>query len=795
MTTGATTLLSLALPVEGELDGTWGDVVNYGITDYVDIAVAGTLTLTGDGAVTLANTAGTASGTNIGSTTAQYAIIKITGTLTTTKVVTGPSSSKTYIVDNAATGGTVTFKASGQTGVSVAVGEKCTVYFNGTDYVKVASSVVDGVSTISFGSTGLTPATATSGAVTVAGTLAVANGGTGVTTSTGTGNVVLSTSPTLSSPTLVTPALGTPASGVATNLTGLPLTTGVTGILPVANGGTGTATPTLYAGTGISVTGTWPAQTITSTNTGTITSVTASAPLASSGGTTPNISLSGALPVANGGTGTTTPNLVAGSNVTISGTWPNQTIAAVGGGGTTAGIYPAIASGNLANGDKVVINADGTVSTVSNTIITAGSAGTVDSGRNTANSFGTIAATYDSTNNRVVVAYINGANSDGFAAVGTVSGTAISFGTPVNFDSSVSCVSATFDSTNGKVVIAYGTNTFGSGGKAIVGTVSGTAISYGTAVAFDTASSTYVAATFDSANGKVVIAYRPGSSASNAIVGTVSGTSISFGTAVAFSSTNCAYIAAVYAGTKIVISYRDGGNSFYGTSIVGTVSGTSISFGTAAVFSSTISNYISSVYDSTNTKVVIAFSDNGNSDYGTAVVGTVSGTSISFGSKVVYSPAFTNSTGMAYSSASGCVVINYGLTSAIGGIVSGTSITFGPAYTYSTGGFYPVITYNSTAQKPVIVYAATAGGIGKAQTLTISANLTATNFIGISDAAYSSGAMATIQTVGSTDDAQSGLTAGLAYYVQPNGTLASTAGTPSVFAGTAVSATKIIIKG
>ena len=174
--------LGLVTPTQGTLSGTWGDTVNYGITEYVNIAIAGTLVFNGDGAVTLTNTTGSASATNIGTTTAQYMIIQVTGTLTGTKTITGPSYSKLYLVDNTTATYAVLFQRASQSSpVSIAAGEKAFVYYNGTDYVKTASST-GGVSTITFGSTGLTPSTATSGAVSVAGTLAIANGGTGATT-------------------------------------------------------------------------------------------------------------------------------------------------------------------------------------------------------------------------------------------------------------------------------------------------------------------------------------------------------------------------------------------------------------------------------------------------------------------------------------------------------------------------------------------------------------------------------------------------------------------------------------
>jgi len=60
--------LGLVTPTQGDLSGVWGDTVNNGITEYTNIAIAGTLTLTGDGAVTLANTTGNNTTSNITST-------------------------------------------------------------------------------------------------------------------------------------------------------------------------------------------------------------------------------------------------------------------------------------------------------------------------------------------------------------------------------------------------------------------------------------------------------------------------------------------------------------------------------------------------------------------------------------------------------------------------------------------------------------------------------------------------------------------------------------------------------
>ena len=330
-----------------------------------------------------------------------------------------------------------------------------------------------------------------------------------------------------------------------------------------------------------------------------------------------------------------------------------------------------------------------------------------------------------------------------------MSGTSISFGTAVVFESATSLYdSATFDSTNGKIVIAYRDGGNANYGTAVVGTVSGTSISFGTAVVFESAAITSISATFDSTNNKVVIAYSDAGNSSygTAIVGTVSGTAISFGTPVVFASATNSDNSATYDSTngKVVIAYKDGGNSSFGTAIVGTVSGTSISFGTAVVFESASTNSISATYDSTSGKVVIAYANVGNSNYGTAIVGTVSGTAISFGTEVVFESATSTYISAVYDSTNNRVVIAY---------TDGGNSLFGTGVIFSLDGS------NNTS------------------------------FIGITDAAISSAASGSVTIKGGISTNVTGLTANSTYYVQSDGTL-STASS-SVLAGKALSATSI----
>jgi hypothetical protein len=258
--------------------------------------------------------------------------------------------------------------------------------------------------------------------ISIASPIPISDGGTGTTTPgdiAGTGISITGSFPnqtiTNTSPSSGGTVTAVTASSPLASSGGTTPNISISTPVPIVDGGTGTTTPALVAGTGISVTGSWPDQTITNTSPssgGTVTSVTQTVPsiftitgspittagtlaigltteaamtvwagpvsgaaatptfraltatdipalsyvtavtgsgnIASSGGTNPNITFTGLLPIANGGTATATPSLVAGTGISVTGSFPNQTVTntSPSSGGTVTAVT---ASGPLAS--------------------------------------------------------------------------------------------------------------------------------------------------------------------------------------------------------------------------------------------------------------------------------------------------------------------------------------------------------------------------------------------------------------------------------------------------------------
>jgi hypothetical protein len=170
MTITRTALLELPIIETNSEVGQWGNAVNNGLTEYLDIAIAGITDLTGSNFsgspnydLTLTLTTGDASADNIVYNSAQYSTIRVSS-LNANSTIIAPASSRSYKVINADSTYTLTVKASGQTGVTINPGASLVAVFDGTDYVglgvQAAATLTAGQLIKGAGSTVVTPATA-----------------------------------------------------------------------------------------------------------------------------------------------------------------------------------------------------------------------------------------------------------------------------------------------------------------------------------------------------------------------------------------------------------------------------------------------------------------------------------------------------------------------------------------------------------------------------------------------------------------------------------------------------------
>jgi hypothetical protein len=312
---------------------------------------------------------------------------------------------------------------------------------------------------------------------------------------------------------------------------------------------------------------------------------------------------------------------------------------------------------------------------------------------------------WDPVNSKAVYFYQDHTNTSDssrslYAVVASISGTSITYGTPVEVLNGPSdgwpnnkAIAASYDPVAQKILVVVGTNT---SNYAYVGTVSGTSISFGSKQNQPLGSTfaTYLDLTYDSTAQKHVAVYnRSGNDSAHARVLTISGTSVSAGSEVRITTDNCKYNSIAYDtnAQKHVVTFTNASGDGY--AVVGTLSGTSTSWGTPVAWNTGSVSFGVVVYNPGSQNVVITYKTSSPSNSGAAIAGTVSGTSISFGSETVFQNGgfglsdITRST--VYDATSNKIYVAY-LNSGTGKVgtlsESGTSITSVTSTTVSNPG-------------------------------------------------------------------------------------------------------------
>ena len=412
------------------------------------------------------------------------------------------------------------------------------------------------------------------------------------------------------------------------------------------------------------------------------------------------------------------------------------------------------------------------------------------------------------SSNKIAVSYSDLGNTNkGTTIIGTITGSSVVWGAPSIFEADSTYTAAPGTPINismvalssDKIAVSYTDTGNSSFGTTIVGTVTDTSISWGSPSVFESASTNYISAASLSSD-KIVISYSDvgNSNFGTTIHGTVSGTDIVWGTASVFESASTSFISMLPVSTnKVAISYSDLGNGNFGTTIVGTIVGSVFSWGTAVVFESASTSNISSTVLSSD-KIAVSYSDMDNFAHGTANIGTISGTVITFGTPSVFefastfevaSTYITNSSIVALSSDK--IIVNY---QDVGNVKNGTTVIgniAGAAISWGT----PIVFRNDTVDfiSAVVLspdkialtyqdYYNSRYGTFKVSNMD--------PYLGVSKDACVAGAVCTIATKGIVSGLV-GLTAGATYYAGANGVLTTTPYPNRV--GTAVSTTEIAL--